>query len=253
MRSSGTMAMPWRMASCGERMRAGRPRTRSRAAVGRLGAEDGPQQLGATAPDKAGDAHDLARVDVEADVRAAASCVRGRDRQDRRLLTSVREWAKTWSTSRPTMARMMASVERSAAGTRERMLRPSRSTVTDVAISATSSRRCVTKMKPMPRSTSDRTRLKVRRTSCGERAEVGSSRMMRRASSAMALAISTSCCWHDRQRPDLGPRGDEAADADAIEELADPAVDAAQVEQPAEAVGAVLVDEDVLRHRSGPG
>ncbi len=64
----------------------------------------------------------------------------------------------------------------------------------------------------------------------------------------MALAISTSCCWTTDSVRTLAPRRDEPADADTLEELPHATIDAAAVEDPAEAVGAVLVDEDVLGH-----
>ena len=68
LRSSGTRPMPWRIASCGERMRDRLAVDEDAAGIERIGAEDRPRHLGAAGADQAGDAEDLAVADRQRDV-----------------------------------------------------------------------------------------------------------------------------------------------------------------------------------------
>ncbi len=68
LRSSGTRPMPWRIASCGERMRDRLAVDQDAAGIEGIGAEDGARHLGAAGADQPGDAENLAPPDRQRDV-----------------------------------------------------------------------------------------------------------------------------------------------------------------------------------------
>ena len=195
-----------------ERDRVGRRCRRDRLAVERdraggdaVGAEDGARKLGAAGADEAGDAEDLAGLEIEVDAfehdgvrrlgiahRAQAAhgephvagdlALRrprielGRGAADH-LLDDLRQL------DRPALSRSRwpASL-------------PSRSTVMRSQMAEASSSRCVTNMIATPSLRSRSMIDSSRCTSVSVSAEVGSSMMMSRLSSDSARAISTSCC-----------------------------------------------------------
>ena len=85
------------------------------------------------------------------------------------------------------------------------MRRLLRNTVTRSDTSSTSSRKCEMKMKLVPSALSRRSTANRRSISGGDRAEVGSSRMMMRAPLNRTRPSSTSCCRPSGNRPHSWP------------------------------------------------
>ena len=103
------------------------------------------------------------------------------------------------ASSRPTMARTRSPATRPASSRLSTCL-PSRITVTRWHSAKTSSSRCEMNRTAVPAARSVRTTSKSRSTSAADSAAVGSSITMTRASSEMALPISTTC-WSAMDRP----------------------------------------------------
>ena len=161
---------------------------------------------------------------------------------------SGRERAKTWSMSRPTMARMISSVE-SLVG---------RYPAEDVLAVAQHGHRG-RDLAYLLETVADEDEADALGHERADQIE-GQVHLLGREGRGGLVEDDEACVegdglgdldqllLHHRQRAHLGARRDEPTDAHALEQLGDAPVDTTAIEEPEASVGTVLVDEDVLGH-----